>query len=181
MQFIGLDTSVPGQIGGLVDEAQLRWLENELPQHSDKLVIVGAHHPLHPLCPPDKSGVWNDWFVCANGQQVQRLLDAHPAVQLLLCGHHHVNKVFRTDGQLHIVSPSLATYPIAYRCIELAQREDGWHIAWQTHYASEDIQEEAAYQLKISDFALMYDPDDGQPFVDFARGGKLEDFFSGKL
>jgi 1-acyl-sn-glycerol-3-phosphate acyltransferase len=46
---------------------------------------------------------------------------------------------------------------------------------------SEDIQEEAAYQLAISDFALMYDPDDGQSFVDFARGGPLEDFFSGKL
>ncbi len=181
VQLIGLDTSIPGQIGGRVDAAQLRWLKDELLRHSNKLVIVGAHHPLHPLCPQDASGVWQDWFVCANGQEVQSLLDAHPAVQLVLCGHHHVNKVFRTEGQLHIVSPSLATYPIAYRLIELAQQEDGWRIAWQTYYAPEDVQAKAAHRLKNSDFALMYDPNDGQPFVDFAKGGELEDAFSGKL
>ena len=181
VQFIGLDTAVPGQIGGKVDEAQLHWLENELLQHGGKLVIVGVHHPLHPLCPQDTGGVWQDWFVCANGPKVQALLDAHPAVQLVLCGHHHVNKVFRAGGQLHIVSPSLATYPIAYRLIDLTQQEDGWHIAWQTYYAPDEVQAKAARRLKNSDFALMYNPNDGQPFVDFAKGGKLEDSFSGKL
>jgi len=180
-QFIGLDTTVPGQVGGKVDDAQLRWLENELSQRDDKLVIVGAHHPLHPLCPQDTGGVWQDWFVCANGPEVQAALDAHPAVQLLLCGHHHVNKVFRTERQLHIASPSLATYPLAYRLIELTQQENNWHIAWKTCYAPQDVQTEAARRLRNSDFSLMYAPDDGQLFVDFARGGELEDSFSGNL
>ncbi|HEY84399.1 MAG TPA: hypothetical protein G4N96_04695 [Chloroflexi bacterium] len=180
-QFIGLDTSIPGQIGGRVDEAQLRWLKDELAQRSDKLVILGVHHPLHPLCPQDTGGVWLDWFVCANGEKVQSLLDAHPAVQLVLCGHHHVSKVFRAGGQLHVVSPPLATYPSAYRLIELAQQEDGWRIAWQTYYAPEDVQTKAAHRLKNSDFALMYDPNDGQSLVDFARGGAMEHAFSGKL
>ena len=180
-QFIGLDTSLPGQVGGAVDAAQLDWLREELSRHSDRLVIIGCHHPLHPLCPQDRQGKWRDWFVCANGEAVQSVLDAHPSARLVLCGHHHANHVFRRGNQLHMAAPPLATYPCAYRLVRLTGGGDDLRIGWQTFTLPESVRAEAALRLQNSSFALEFDPQNGKAFVEFAAGRPFDRAFEGAL
>ncbi len=179
VQFIGLDTTLPGQVGGAVDAAQLDWLRGELARHDDRLVIVGCHHPLHPLCPQDRQGKWRDWFVCANGESVQATLDAQPAVRLVLCGHHHVNRVFRRGRQIHMAAPALVSYPCAYRLIRLWGEGDDLRIRWETLTLPEAVQAEAALRLQNSNFALEFDPQNGKAFVEFAAGRPFDRAFEG--
>ncbi|MFQ5578864.1 MAG: metallophosphoesterase family protein, partial [Anaerolineae bacterium] len=181
VQFIGLDTAIPGRVGGEVDPPQLEWLAHELRQHRTGLVIVGCHHPLHPLCALDTAGKWRDWFVCANGAQVQAALDSCSAVKLVLCGHHHLSQVFAAGGQLHVAAPALASYPCGYRLISLTAAGDGWHIDWETHFLPPPVRERAARLLQTSDFALEFDLDSGKSFVEFAGGRPFDARFSGSL
>lgn len=184
IQFIGLDTAIPGAVGGVVDAPQMVWLEAELKAHADKLIIIGCHHPLHPLCEQDTTGKWLDWFVCANGSQVQTLLDAHPAVKLVLYGHHHIGKTFRPGGQVHMAMYALASYPCAYRVIHLNQAdavEDTWSVHWQAHHLPAVIQQKAAHLLGESDFAQDFCSQNGQAFVKLAKGNPLDWQFTGDL
>lgn len=179
IQFIGLDTAIPGQVGGGIDAAQLNWLADELARCAGKAVIVGCHHPLHPLCPADLNGKWRDWFVCANGLSVQALLNSSPAVKMVLYGHHHAGRVFRLGEQAHLASPALSSYPCAYRIVELTGQGDAWQVGWKQIAALETVQQQAALALKQSDFSLEYNPLDGSRFAAFAEGTALEWNFQG--
>lgn len=179
IQFIGLDTTVPGQIGGVIDPAQLAWLAEELNRCADRAVIIGCHHPLHPLCLADLSGKWYDWFVCANGRQVQAVLDSSPAVKMVLYGHHHVGKVFKVGEQAHLAAPALSSYPCAYRIVQLSRQADEWHAGWNQVATSRTIQQRAAMLLRQNDFSLDYNPQDIALFADFAEGSSLDWHFHG--
>lgn len=133
VQLIGLDSIRDADWGGIIDPAQMAWLEQELLAHADKLVVLASHHPFHPLAPVDFDPRWSN-FVCDNGPEVLALLDRHPPVKLMLTGHHHQTKADRLGQRLHLACPALAVYPCAYRTLRLGQSADGkWHIAWQTH------------------------------------------------
>lgn len=173
VQFIGLDTTIPGQTGGVVDAAQLAWLEAALREQSARLVIVGCHHPLHPLTRRDETGLWREMFVCANGQAVQGVLEGSPAVRLVLYGHHHMTRITRRGGQLHVASPALVSYPCTYRLFWVTQNANGWLIRWQMQPAPPEVTAEAARLLYESDFSREYDPDP-QAFVDLAGGDTFE-------
>jgi 3',5'-cyclic-AMP phosphodiesterase len=136
IQLIGLDSIRDADWGGIVDEAQLAWLEEQLLGHADKLIIVTVHHPLHLLAPIDEIPEWR-FFVCDNGAQVLSLLDRHPQVKIVLTGHHHMSKVDKLNGRLHISTPAIAGYPCAYRTFQLAQQGEGWRLSWQTHPATD--------------------------------------------
>lgn len=181
VRLIALDTSIPGQTGGRVDEAQLAWLKDELTQHPEQLVIIGLHHPLHPLFPQDEAGQWKDWFVCDNGTEVQTCLDQHPAAQLVLCGHHHTSKAFRAGKQLHLAAPPFVSYPCGYRHIQLEKRAAGWQIAWQTHTVPPELQAEAHRRLIESDFARVYCPDTPAAFAEMAAGDSTTRQHAGPL
>jgi 3',5'-cyclic AMP phosphodiesterase CpdA len=136
VQLIGLDSIVDDDWGGLIDAAQLEWLAAELSRHADKLVIVAVHHPLHRLAPIDDIPHWQR-FVCANGSAVQALLDGYPQVKLVLTGHHHLTQATVMNGRLHLAGPALATYPCAFRTIQVEVLAGGQHrLAWQTHAAA---------------------------------------------
>lgn len=136
VQLIGLDSVRDDSWGGQIDASQMRWLEQELDTHVDKLIIVAVHHPLHQLAPVDNHPDYTN-FVCENGEAVLELLDAYPQVKLVLTGHHHQSKIDVMGDRLHAAAPSIAIYPLAYRTFRLAQQEDGrWQIEWQTHSAT---------------------------------------------
>jgi 3',5'-cyclic AMP phosphodiesterase CpdA len=180
-QLIALDTNVLGAVGGTVDAPQLAWLQEEIRQHRDKFIIIGCHHPLHPLTERDQHGNWRDMFMMPVGPDVQAILDAEPAVKLVLYGHHHMSKLFRAGQQLHVASPALVSYPCAYRIFQLQQDGTDWQISWEMQGAPPEVEALAAQRLHDSDFVLDYDPDNMQAFVDIARGQPFEWKFAGKL
>jgi 3',5'-cyclic-AMP phosphodiesterase len=138
VQLIGLDSPRDEDWGGVIDAAQLAWLENELAAQAAKLVILAIHHPFHTLAPIDHHPQWVN-FVCDNGPDMLARLDRHPQVKLVLTGHHHQAKVDRLGTRLHIACPAMAVYPFAYRTFRLRQNEaDGWSLAWQTHFITNE-------------------------------------------
>lgn len=132
IQLIGLDSIRDENWGGIIDAAQVEWLKNELAIHADKLIIVAVHHPFHALAPIDDHPDWRN-FVCDHGPEMLALLDAHPAVKIVLTGHHHQTKADSFGRRLHLACPALAGYPCAYRRLRLTQPVAGeWQIEWQT-------------------------------------------------
>ena len=150
VQLIGLDSVRTEDWGGIIDVAQLAWLERELAAHTQKLVILAVHHPLHQLAPIDTHPDWTK-FVCDNGPQVLALLDRYSQVKLVLTGHHHLTGANRVGGRLHLACPALAGYPCAYRDLRLIRQAAGtWRINWHTCAAADETRVAEARERLIS-------------------------------
>ena len=136
VQLIGLDSVRDRDWGGIVDDIQIEWLQGELARHADKLVIVGIHHPLHPLSPIDQDPAWR-YFVCDNGPELLTLLDDYPQVKIVLTAHHHLSKVDKVGPRLHVANPAIVIYPCGYRTFRLTRRpgNPAWQVQWHTHPA----------------------------------------------
>ncbi len=147
VQLIGLDSNRDKDWGGIIDDQQLTWLRYELDQHTDKLVILTIHHPLHSLHAIDDNPNYKN-FVCDNGPELLALLDEHPQVKLVLTAHHHLCKADKLDQRWHLANPSIVIYPCAYRMIQLTQQSTGWHLQWDTYtVVDEDTEAEARQRL----------------------------------
>ncbi|MCB0208541.1 MAG: metallophosphoesterase [Anaerolineae bacterium] len=176
VQIIGLDSIRDADWGGVIDDLQLRWLEQELDTHSDKFVIVAVHHPLHKLAPVDDHPNFTK-FVCSNGPQLLDVLDAHPQVKLVLTGHHHQTKVDNLGDRLHAAAPSTTIYPLAYRTFRLAQPDGGrWQIDWQTHNAADPqlIDQARAAMIDAWHNAAGFDLDFVEQHVVLALGNEAD-------
>ncbi len=84
LRLIGLDTLVPGEPRGELCARRLAWLDAELARAPERPTILFMHHP------PFLTGLANmDWQNCANGESLGAIVERHPQVQRLLCGHVH--------------------------------------------------------------------------------------------
>ncbi|MBI1879225.1 MAG: metallophosphoesterase [Chloroflexi bacterium] len=150
IQLIGLDSIRDEDWGGIIDTAQIDWLERELAAHTDKLVILAVHHPFHSLAPIDSEPNWRN-FVCDNGSDMLALLDRYPQVRVALTGHHHQTKADLLGRRRHLACPALSVYPCAYRTLRLVPSGDsGWQIEWQTHAATDEAITMMARERMIS-------------------------------
>lgn len=102
VRLVVLDTLVPGKPGGTLCERRLRWLDRTLAE-SDRPTIVAQHHPPFAtgLSVMDRMGL-ND--PVAEAAVVQR----HPHVERVICGHHHRTIHARFAGTVASVCPSTA-------------------------------------------------------------------------
>ena len=155
VRVIGFDVTVDGKPHGVASPAELKWLENDLGENSDKkLIMVFTHQLLKPTSPQDKTPAWSLWMV-KNALKVNDLLERHPNVRLVVSGHHHVSKV-ETVGRITYVSdPAIVTYPCAFRSFTVTR--DG--ISLKNIGLDDRDTVNRAKELLISDpFARMYDP-----------------------
>ena len=176
VQIIGLDSIRDADWGGVIDDAQWRWLEQELAAHADKFVIVAVHHPLHKLAPVDDHPNFTN-FVCSNGPQLLALLDGYPQVKLVLTGHHHQTKVDKLGDRLHAAAPSTTIYPLAYRTFRLSRHADGrWQIDWQTPDAAgpDRIDQAKAAMIDAWHNAAGFDLDIVELHVGLALGDEAD-------
>lgn len=79
-----LDTQVPGEVHGHLPEAELNRLERQLSAHPDKHALVTLHH--HPI---EVGSSWIDEIKVDNGDEFLAIIDRHPQVRTVLCGHIH--------------------------------------------------------------------------------------------
>jgi 3',5'-cyclic-AMP phosphodiesterase len=103
VRLIGLDTLGPdGSDAGVLGEAQLAWLAGRLRQDDGRPVLIFMHHP------PFSLGLPMDWTRCADGDDLGRLLRAHPQVLAVLCGHMHRAARVAWAGTTGGVCPAVA-------------------------------------------------------------------------
>ncbi|MGW2254143.1 metallophosphoesterase [Kitasatospora sp. NPDC001660] len=100
-----LDSSIPGQHDGLLDEGTLAWLDAELAAGRTELpALVAFHHPPAELYIPAVDRIRQ--FGEAGLADVLR---RHPRVAALLCGHSHTPAATTFAGLPLLVAPGVVS------------------------------------------------------------------------
>lgn len=102
LRLIALDTHVPGQGGGQLDQVRLNWLDERLTEAPTRPTLIFMHHPPLPsgLSVMDRIGL-------EGADALQDLLWRHPQVERVLAGHTHMAQTRRLAGTLLVTCPGL--------------------------------------------------------------------------
>ena len=100
-RFVLLDSSVPGEDGGALGDAQRAWLRATLAAEPRTPTIVIVHHNPMPV-----GSAWLDPMTLADANALNAILDTSSQVRAVLFGHIH--QVFETkrDGAQYLSAPS---------------------------------------------------------------------------
>ncbi|MEV8533840.1 metallophosphoesterase [Streptomyces sp. NPDC051211] len=99
------DSSVPGKDEGFIEDETLLWLEDELARTpSDVPVLVGFHHPPALLHSP-----YIDSLRQFEEHRLAALVDRHPNIAALICGHAHTAAATTFAGKPLVVAPGVVS------------------------------------------------------------------------
>lgn len=103
LRIVGLDTVVPMQGRGELCRDRLAWLDRTLGEKPDQPTLVLMHHP------PFLTGIDHMDAIGLTGREpFARVVERHPQVVRILCGHLH-RSIFSTVGhRLALTCPSPA-------------------------------------------------------------------------
>src|SRR5262245_35450898 len=103
LRLIGLDTLVVGQGGGRMCEERLAWLAARLEEARTRPTMIFMHHaPFH-------TGIEHmDRLGLEGAQAMGAIIERHPQVERIVCGHLHRPIAMRWHGTLVMTSPSTA-------------------------------------------------------------------------
>lgn len=113
-KVIGLDTIIDYRMTsqGEVSEEQLQWLKKELDDSKGDVVIIFTHVPLIEPFPSENHRLINSY-------EVKLLLKKYDNPIIVCSGHYHATKIFQEHNVLFISTPSLVSYPNAFRIINI--------------------------------------------------------------
>jgi len=101
---VALDTTVPGDHHGDIDEDGLVWLETVLRDGHGVPTVVLMHHP------PFACGIpYLDKYMCRDPGRLENVISRFPNVERVLCGHVHRPILRRWAGTVLATCPSTAT------------------------------------------------------------------------
>jgi Icc protein len=104
LRLVVLDTTIPGEDGGRLDDARLGWLDAELAAVADQPTLIAMHHtPLWTGVPVmDAIGLPS-----ADRLALGRVLERHPQVRRLAGGHNHLTLMGDLAGRVVLSAPSV--------------------------------------------------------------------------
>ncbi len=101
VRMIGLDTQVIGEPYGLMCQQRLDWLEQQLLADPERPTLVFMHHP------PFETGIEHmDVQNCRNAEALGNLVEQHPQIKYILCGHVHRQVEVAWHGTLVAIGPN---------------------------------------------------------------------------
>jgi 3',5'-cyclic-AMP phosphodiesterase len=103
VRLIALDTWVPKKPYGELCDLRLAWLERALADGSGKPTIVMLHHP--PFCTFIEG---MDGMGLRKPDRLAAIVQRHPEIERVLCGHLHRSIQVRFAGTLAQTAPSTA-------------------------------------------------------------------------
>ena len=83
-QLIGLDSQRAGETAGELGAEQLAWLQRLLEAEPDLDTLIFLHHP-----PIEVGSAWLDEIGLRDADALERLLESHGQVRLVVSGHVH--------------------------------------------------------------------------------------------
>ena len=101
--LIGLDSHRPGEVIGELGEAQRDWLDHQLRRAPGLPTALFFHHP-----PVEVGSPWMNEIALADRAELGQLLDRHPQVRLVVCGHVHHESSTLWGTRLVLTTPSTA-------------------------------------------------------------------------
>jgi Icc protein len=84
VRILALDSTVPGQHHGMIDEVGLEWLARSLAADPTRPTIVMLHHPPIPCGIP-----YMDIYMCREADGLASVLAKFNNVKRIVCGHVH--------------------------------------------------------------------------------------------
>ncbi|MFE9099166.1 metallophosphoesterase [Actinomadura geliboluensis] len=98
--FLMCDSTVPGEAHGFLDDETLAWLDENLAGSGDAPAFVCFHHPPVPLGAP-----YVDEIRQFGAERLARVVERHPRVAAVLCGHAHTAAATTFAGRPLLVAP----------------------------------------------------------------------------
>ncbi len=119
-KVIVLDTMITNRVtaNGEITNEQLDWLDKEVKDTPKNDVLVVFSHV--PVLEPYSS----DSHKLLNDTEVLKSLYAYNRPIIWLSGHYHASKVIQDGKLLFISSPSLCSYPNAFRIVNVNSQKD---------------------------------------------------------
>jgi len=117
-KVIGLDTIIDDRItaNGKIDAEQLKWLDKELSKSKDDIVLIFMHGPLvEPLHSSSHSTL--------NAAEVLEVINKYKNPIAIFSGHYHTTKITQIGNVLHVSTPSLVSYPNAFRIVKVCNQK----------------------------------------------------------
>ncbi len=103
VRLIALDTVIPQQAGGKLCPERLAWLDAILKHAPEKPTLIFMHHP------PFATGIAHmDSVGLANPGEFAEIIERHPQVERIVCGHVHRAIQMKFAGTLALTCPSAA-------------------------------------------------------------------------
>lgn len=103
LRLVALDSIIPESPAGELCQERLDWLETQLTEGAGKPTLVMLHHPPTALGLP-----FMDATACAGGERLKAIIERHPEVERVLCGHLHRPVTLRWAGTILSVAPGTA-------------------------------------------------------------------------
>ncbi|QKT08841.1 metallophosphoesterase [Gordonia sp. X0973] len=101
--LLAVDSSLPGERRGFLDDVTVSWLRTEL-DNADGKVVVAFHHPPVTLGMP-----MMDSIMQSSPERLGDLVDAHPEIVALVCGHAHSGAVTTFRGRPLCLAPGVSS------------------------------------------------------------------------
>ncbi len=124
---LGLDTQVPGQVGGAIGAAELQWIRDRLDEHDLPSAALFLHHP-----PVLLGCEWLDRIGLEGREALAELIERDTRIRLVCAGHVHHESENRIGAATVVTTPSTGLQfdpagevftfvqaPPGYRVIEL--------------------------------------------------------------
>jgi len=118
-KVIILDMSIDNEVSanGFIDKEQLIWLDSELKDSKDKVVVIFQHFPaIEPFA--------SEHHKLKNADEYLNVIKKYNMPMAIFSGHYHTTKIVREDNVLHVSTPSLVTYPNSFRFVSITNYKD---------------------------------------------------------
>lgn len=110
-----IDTRITAN--GFIDETQLKWLDKQLSRSKNCTVLIFMHHPLvEPL--------HSEGHRVLNADDVLKVIDKYKNPIAIFSGHYHTTKITQIGNVLHVSTPSLVSYPNAFRIVKVSNQKN---------------------------------------------------------
>jgi 3',5'-cyclic-AMP phosphodiesterase len=103
LRLVVVDSTLPGENPGVLDEQRLAWLDEALAAEPDAPTLVAMHHPplVTGIPPLDEIGLPAD-----DRRALGAVLERHPQVRRIVAGHMHRAIAAELAGRPVLAAPS---------------------------------------------------------------------------
>jgi 3',5'-cyclic-AMP phosphodiesterase len=109
-----IDTRITAN--GEISKEQLKWLDKELSKSKNDTVLIFLHNP---LVEPFHSSS----HVILNADEALNIINKYKNPIAVFSGHYHTTKITQIGNVLHVSTPSLVSYPNAFRIIKVSNQK----------------------------------------------------------
>lgn len=102
---------------GKLSAEQLNFLDKEIYENQDKVIVIALHHPpVEPFRADEHS--------LLNADELNEILLKYKNPIIVLSGHYHAAKIRHFGNLVYVSTPSMVTYPMAFRHIKIVNYKD---------------------------------------------------------